>query len=225
MKRQILLYLSFALVLFFALLNVRIPSPTGAEITDYDETQSVHAMRLHDEVKTFFGIQGIMFPEGTCGNVAMQLYEDTALKSLDVTAGFSNSGTERIASTNFVIDRLRRYGTLDMVKGANLLENYNVDSMMSINMESIVTVPKEDRTNFFSMDLMGFSGGMFIVNKGRFSTPSFECVFARYNGEIVCDCDAHPISGIEIAGITGIKPPVDYDARIRAKLEQIHGRQ
>lgn len=217
MRKQIWLYLSFGIILFFTLLNVKMPSITGASITE----EGVAAERLHDKVKDFFQIEGLLFPEGPCALIAKQMYEDIALKSLDVSAGFSNDANERISSTNFVIDRLRRYGTIDMVKGTNLLLDYEVDSMISFNVESIVTVPKEDRTNFYSMDLMGNTEDKFYITKGRFSTPSFDCAFVRHNGDVACDCDAHPIKGIEVAGITGIPPDKDYYQAAIDKIEQL----
>lgn len=223
MKNYILLYMSIGIVLFFALLNVQLPSLTGgAIITQYTtEEQEVAAYRLHDKVKDFFQIQGIQFPEGPCSLIAQQMYEDIALKSLDVSSGFANTANERIASMNFVIDRLRRYGTIDMIKGETLLSNYDVNSMISLNMESIVTVPKEDRTNFYSMDLLGNTADKFYITKGRFSTPSFDCAFVQYNGDVACDCDAHPIRGIEVAGITGIPPDKDYYQTAIDKIKQL----
>ena len=175
MQHQTLINVILVALLIAAVLTMRAPSPTGATV---DLTESdVNAKRLHDDVKSFFDVQAVLFPNGACGDVAMQLYEDVALRPLDTSTGFSNPGPERISSTNFVIDRLRRYGTLDMIRGENLLEDYDADSALSLSVESVVAVPKAQRMNFLSLDLFGESNGLFLVKRGRFATPSFECIF------------------------------------------------
>lgn len=218
---QAFLYLSVLVVLLSALLVVKQSSPTGGFVVkDYSEPQEQFAYTLHTKVAGFFNTPLIVFPQTACGTVAREMYEDIAFRVLDVSTGFENTASERIASVNFVTDRLRRYGTLDMVKGATLLQGYVADSIISINLESVVAVPKEQRANFFSMDLLGYTRDAFYVEKGRFSTPSFDCAFIRYNGDTLCECQAHPIRGIEVAGITGFAPDRDYYQEVIDRFEQ-----
>jgi len=222
---HLLFYSVAACFLFFALLHVEIPGPTGGAIvqtyTNHEHESDTYAELLHDHVKEFFGIAGVYFPNDACGGIARSMYEEITFRPVDVTTGFESQGQERIATKNFVIDRLRRYGTIDMAHGASILEEFDADSMISLNAEAIVAVPKEDRANFFSMDLFGFIDGDFYVQKGRFSTPSMDCAFVRYNGDVACDCDAHPIRGIEVAGITAYVPDKDYYGEVLAELKQL----
>lgn len=226
LQHQIYLFLSIGVFLVLALTSIHLPDPTGmAIVQDYtanDRDGNTYAKVLHDQVATFFGIQGIYFPQHACTDVAMSMYNDVAYRPVDEHAGFQSAGNERIASINFVIDRLRRYGTIDLIKGQQLLEKFDTNSMISLNMEAIVRVPKEDRTNFYSMDLFGNTvQGNLYIQRGRFSTPSFDCAFVQYNGNIACNCDAHPIRGIEVAGITGFAPDKDYYGEVIAKIRAL----
>jgi len=222
MRHQLLLLLSVGLVIFFALINVDAPSLTGAAIVkDYSRNQETYAVQLNDHILRFFGVEGVYFPSHPCTNIAKDFYSSIVLQPVQVTAGFGNKGPERITTTNFVIDWDDRYGTLDLSYGEHILADYEADSMISINTESIVRVPKSTRLNFFSMDLFGVTRDRFYINKGRFSTPSIDCVFILNNGDVICDCDAHSISGIEIAGITGVQKPTDYYAKLEEELKEM----
>ena len=201
MKHQILLYLSAGLIIFFALLNIRMPSPTGAAADVTHAEEEAYAVDLNSIVKGFFGDISIDFPDGGCGDIAKELYGNIAYTPLDVSSGYGTTGPDRIATMNFVIDRTTKYGTLDMAKGSDVINDGLTDSFISINTETIVRVPKEIRTTFFAMDLYGTSDGDFIVMHGSFSTPSVDCKFVAKDGIAICNCASHPITGIRIAGI------------------------
>lgn len=196
--------MSVGLVVFFALLSFKEPSITGAAITE--ENGKSHAMVLHNIITDFFGIQGINFPNGKCGDIAQELYGNIAFNSLDTSAGYGTTGPDRIATLNFVVDRTEKYGTVDMAKGSEIIQDGTTDSFISINTETIVRVPKEVRTTYFSMDLYGISNGAFMISHGSFSTPSVDCTFVTKNSMAICNCVSHPITGIRVAGITGLRP-------------------
>jgi len=196
MNKPVILFVGIGLVFFIFL--VKIPSPTGKVI---EETGN-YAELLNHHVTDFFQIGGVMFPLDNCGAVAKQIYEDIAFVIVDTTTGFSTSGVERLASLNFVIDRTERYGTIDMAKGRTLVGKNGVDSMIALNVEAIVRVPKNSRSNFVAMELYGNSDGIFTVEHGAFSTASLDCTFVVSNGRTVCDCKTHPIQDISVAGIT-----------------------
>ncbi|MEM3154369.1 MAG: hypothetical protein QW165_02250 [Candidatus Woesearchaeota archaeon] len=219
MNHHLLLFLCIGIVIFFALMHVEMLSLTGAAIVkDYTGKES-YAMNMHATVLKFLQVEGITYPHHVCTEIAKELYLNIAQPSAVVTAGFASSGPERVASINFVTEWDDVYGTIDIIHGKEILSDYDADTMMSISVESIVRLPKRARANFFSLDLFGFSRDRFYITEGKFSTPSFDCYFGRENGELMCDCDAHPIAGIEIAGITGVRAPLDIRAKLQEELE------
>jgi len=191
-------------------------SPTGLVVDE-----EIHAKNLNNLVNDFFRITNVQFPSGACSLVARDIFYNLVDSPVDVTAGFITDGDERIASVNFVTDRTRKFGTIDLSYGNKLLEEDNANSMISTSTSAIVNVPKRSRVNFLNMDLYGYSDGSFYVNKGRFSTPTMDCAFVRNNGETICDCVSHTISGMEIAGITAYRPPEDmYENLIKFRKIQ-----
>lgn len=168
----------------------------GAVIGDGEISASAPADKVHE----FFGIQRVVFPEYGCGDIARGLYENIAYKSANEMVGFATNGPTRAATINFVLDRIRQYGTIDMIKGKSLIGGFE-DSMISINTEAIVRTPKANRNTFFNMDLYGITNQNFYVQKGRFSTPSLDCTFTNQDGQAICDCKVHSIRDIAVAGI------------------------
>ena len=210
MRHPVLLTLSFFLIAFFTLLQLNIDyqvaSPTGGAIVEQEAESAHYAVALDHVVTDFFSVNAIEFPSGSCGDVARDLYSTVAFTSIDVSSGFGTTGVEGVSTLNFVIDRTARYGTMDLAKGKSIVGDKYSTSFISLNTETIVRVPKEVRTTYFSLDLYGTSGSTFQVDRGRFSTPSVDCDFlSSPEGIAVCNCNAHSISGIRVAGITGIR--------------------
>jgi len=210
MTHQLLVFITFFLVIFFALLNIHVPlshSPTGAVVNDdaSDTTNHAYALALDGVVSAFFNTQTIAFPQGDCGDVARDLYNTIAFTSVDTSSGFVTRGPDRVATLNFVTDRTARYGTLDLVNGPSLIGDEGTTSFLSINTETIVRVPKEVRTTYFSLDLYGTTNTQFHVTRGKFSTPSLDCSFVSTGDIALCNCKAHSITGIRVAGITGVR--------------------
>lgn len=197
MKHQLLIFLSVGLVIFFALLNIKIPSPTGETIVK--TTEDTYAIALDHVVNRFFNIAGIRFPQGTCGDVVRELYGNIAYESLTATAGFGTSGEHRLATVSFAIEPMDAFGTVDMVK-SSILNGGEVDSFITMSVETIVRVPKDTRSTYLFIDLYGVSDDAFNVVHGLFSTPSVDCTFVTKEGVAVCDCKVHRIYGIEIGG-------------------------
>lgn len=210
MKVQILV----AVAALFALggLLISNSSITGL-IVDGDRMYS-----LHSHAMDFFKTSEIVFPPSVCGQSLQDLYDDVARSPLDVSAGFKTTGDERLSTLSFVVDRTEKYGTADFVKSPTFIYP-NVDSLISINTEAVVRVPKETRTTYVVMDLYGSASrsSLFEVKGGRFSTPSVDCFFVNVYGRTVCDCDVHSIQGIAIGGVTS--PPV-VEENYRALLEK-----
>jgi len=204
MRHQLLLLLSVGLVIFFALMNVDAPSITGAFLVK--ETETTYAVKLHHIVNKFFGVAGLQFPAGSCGDIAEQLYANIAAQGLDETSGTITSGNSKLATISFDIDQIDTFGTLDMVKGPVLMDGNPEDSFISISAESIVRVPKEIKTTYYFLDIYGMSDGLFHVTHGSFSTPSVDCTFKSQAGQAVCDCNVHRVSGIRTGGITALRP-------------------
>ncbi|MBW2972929.1 hypothetical protein KY346_00895 [Candidatus Woesearchaeota archaeon] len=159
------------------------------------------ANRPADKVHEFFGIGGVVFPIGDCGDIAHGLYESTISTPANEMVGFNTEGPSRAATVNFVLDRIRHFGTIDMIKGASLIDNPRADSMISINTEAVVRTPKETRKTFYNMDLYGITNQFFYIQHGRFATPSLDCKFVNQDGQAICDCKVHSIRDIAVAGI------------------------
>ncbi len=204
MRHQILISLSAGLVLFFALLNIHIPTgtPTGAVV----EAETTYAFTINHLVKDFFDVEDVIFPIGSCGEVARELYGNIAYTPTDVTSGFSTRGPDRLATIDFVIDRIERFGTIDMAIGESMRLGKPLDSFISINAESIVRVPKDTRSTYYLMDLHASANGLLYITSGQFSTPSVDCDFTTKDGFAICDCQVHRIYGIETGGITALRP-------------------
>lgn len=170
-------------------------------------------LSLHDHGLRFFQVADVVFPPNSvCAGTAMDIYSDIAMTPLDKIDGYVTSGVERFSTQNFVIDRINRYGTADFVKSPTFVEN--ADSMISINSEAVVSVPRGIRHTFLVMDLYGVTvnrpyGPVFAVTRGRYSTPSIDCVFVVQGKNTVCDCDVHSIQGIAVGGVTS--PPLVQD--------------
>jgi len=230
-KHQVCLTLSIALFLFFTLLSldipgIDVPGPTGGVIVNKylspEASEQTRAYTLHHRALDFFDLDGVVFPEGVCIPAAHELYGNVAYVPVDVSAGFSTSGQERTETMSFVIDRHERFGTIDFVKSPTFLSELNADSLISISSEAIVRVPKAERTTYLVMDLYGETVGPFIyITKGRFSTPTTDCIFLVEGGYALCDCDIHTIKGISVAGITAPSPT---ETRYEVLVEQTRER-
>lgn len=208
MKHQLLVFLSIGMLLFFFLINIgEKPSITGASLIE--ETERTYAIKLHHIANDFFGISGLQFPGGGCGEIAQQLYSQIVSYSLDETSGFSTSGENRLATIGFDMDQKETFGTLDMIKGSVLMNNNPEDSFISISAEAIVRIPKEIKTTYYFMDLYGTSDGVFVVNRGSFSTPTADCSFVVKEGMADCKCNVHRVSGIRTGGITALRPIIN----------------
>ncbi len=197
MKHEILVFFSIGIVIFFALLKLELPSPTGEVVVK--ATGDTYAIALDHVVGKFFNVAGIEFPRGTCGDIARELYGNIAYQSLTATAGFGTRNEHRVATISFAIEPMDAFGTVDMVK-SDVLNGEDVDSFISMSAEMLVRVPKDTRSTYLFMDLYGVSEGAFNVMRGEFSTPSVDCSFINRNGIAICDCNVHRISGIEIGG-------------------------
>ena len=219
MRHEIWVFASIGLVVFFILLQVKMPSPTGAAITkSYGE--ETYAVRLHDRAIDFFGVADLRFPTGSCMSIVEELYSNIAYAPNMATAGYSTRGIERLSTLSFVIDFDEIFGTIDFVKSPLFLGEQDSDSLISISTEAIVRLPKAVRTTYYVMDLYGISDTYFWVTRGRFSTPTMDCVFVTQNGDALCDCQVHTIKGISVAGIT---QPSTVETRYKELLGRVIG--
>ena len=186
MKHQIYIYLSFFLVTFFALLSVENPESTGAAIT---ETEDTYAYTLNHIINNNLGTYAVQFPTGSCADTAAQLYDTLAATPLEVTAGYSTLGKNKVASINFGMER--SLGSVDIVTGE--LTGLSEDAFVSIETHTTIRMPPGvARLTSLNMDLYGYNLGTFRITRGSFSTPSLDCEFTTNAGNALCECRAHP---------------------------------
>ena len=174
-------------------------SPTGLFVADKENT---YAETFGHVVNKFFDIEAVYFPPGICTSIVEEIYAELAGSRIDVTRGIETTGNEKLATMNFVVNRIMPYGTLDMVKGTNLIDSPVMDSFISISAEMVAHTTRSRRLNYYTIDLFGKTNGLFYVEKGKLATPSVDCYFATKNGDTLCSCKAHTITGIAVAGIT-----------------------
>lgn len=214
MRHQLLIFLSVGMIFFFILLNADLQignNITGAALVK--ETETTYAIALRHIVNEFFGIQGVQFPKGSCAEVARDLYAGIVSQSLNEQSGFITDGPNKLATISFDIEMLDIFGTVDMVKGPLIMNSEEVDSLITISTEAIIRVPKEIKTTYFFLDLYGTSEEVFQVTRGSFSTPSVDCSFVTRDGEAICDCDVHRVSGVRTGGITALRPLVNGNTK------------
>lgn len=211
MKHQLLLVLSVGIIFFFVLLKADLPignNITGAALVE-EETETTYAIAMRHIVNKFFGIQGVQFPNGSCAEIARDLYARVVSHSLDETSGFTTDGPNKLATISFDIEQLDIFGTVDMVKGPLIMNKDGADSLITMSAEAIIRVPKEIKTTYFFLDLYGTTEETFQVTRGSFSTPSVDCSFITRDGQAICDCDVHRVSGVRTGGITALRPVVN----------------
>ena len=196
MKKLTLPIIIIAFILQLILLFGGISITGGAIIGDAQTKTSAPADQIHE----FFLVDDVIFPIGGCGDIAKGLYESTLKQQANEMVGFKTEGPTRAATINFVLDRIRKFGTVDMITG-NLIDDPYADSLISINTEAVVRTPKETRKTFYNMDLYGIANQYFYIQHGRFATPSLDCTFFNKEGYAVCDCEVHAIRDIAVAGI------------------------
>ncbi len=190
MRHSIALLTSVALAVFFVLLQIKLPSPTGAVA----EEQHNVSLGLNQEVDNFFGTNGVLFPRGNCGDVISDFYSYYAFMPA-MTEGFATEGADKVATINFMMDRVRYVGTMDLFKG-QFLSAGDENAQIGVKMESITRIPKGSRRNFFDFNIYGITDGTFVVTRGTFSTPSLDCEFKTASGLAICNCQAHSIRDI-----------------------------
>lgn len=202
MKHQLLIFASIGIIVFFALLNIDIPSLNVPHMTGAATKTNTPGTALVTYVSDFFEVLDVQFPSGSCGDIASGLYSSIAYKEVDSTVGFATTGDDRVATVNFVIDRINHYGTMDMANGNAVLAGDAAEGFIAFDAESIVRVPKETRSTYFFLELYGSVDEFFIVKRGKFSTPSVDCSFESRDGVAVCNCQTHRIYGIRTGGVT-----------------------
>ena len=165
MSNKLTLLITLTLIFFVASLFVIFsnPSPSGLVV----EGSNTYAKTFGHLVNEFFDVGGIYFPPGVCTNVLEELYLNIAPERVDVTQGFETTGRERLASINFVVKRTTPFGTLDMIKGQTLVGEPGIDSLININAETLIRVPKDQRATYMSIELLGISNTVFVVKKGE----------------------------------------------------------
>lgn len=219
MKHQLYTLLTIGVVICFAILQFgESPRVTGAAVVE-ERGSDAYAVTLHHLLTQFFNVNSIRFPANACAPITESLYTNIAHTPINVNVGYSTQGPERVKTFSFITGRTIHYGTADFVKGTPIINDGESDSLVSLNVESIVRVPKDERTTYLFIDFYGNTqGSEYVVNKGRFATPSTECAFIVRNGNAYCDCEAHTISGISVAGITAYRAPNGYYTELQRAL-------
>ena len=156
-----------------------------------------HPMMLNDVVTSFFNVDGVRFPSGSCGDIMSQFYADIGFTPLDTNTGFRTAGENRLATINFVIDRTARMGTVDMGTGRMLTDGAAADGFLNLDVSAIVRVPKALRVTTVQLHAYGTLRKSFTLTHGTFTTPSVDCTFTSRDGNAVCSCASHEQQGLE----------------------------
>ena len=159
------------------------------------EERQTFAHNLNDRITRFLEVYAIDFPRGTCTSAIEELYNDFAYRITEITTGFKTTTKQKFTTMNFGIEPLETIGTIDMVKGKELVGTEDFDTMLSLHMESIARASREDRRTFLAIDLYGNSGELFKVQKGKFLTPALDCEFTTQEETADCTCRTHTIEG------------------------------
>lgn len=164
-------------------------SVTGSSHIQFEEKPERYAKTLENWIDEFFHIDGIIFPEGYCPEIAKELLENCVKKKLKVTEDFSTIGQQRVSSVLFGIEQ-EFVGALEMIQGKDLLKDEGVESGLNLWVEAIVRLPKFSRASEIEVSLLGATKDKFYVQRGNFSTPLLICGFtALPNGESECSCE------------------------------------
>ncbi|RMD58292.1 hypothetical protein D6825_01330 [Candidatus Woesearchaeota archaeon] len=204
-SKQAMLIASVFLVLLFALLSVRLQTPTGNAsnalqplpiLQEDEESQDrkFHAYTLSDLINKFYKVRAVRFPEGECTRIAAELYHSVVGQTLAVTSGYSTGGNERVATYTYGTERT--IGSIDMIHGRGLVKEQDANSLLTFNAETVVRIPPDPmKMTRITLDLYGQSDGKLYITKGKFTTPALECSFTSDRGVALCDCTAEPING------------------------------
>lgn len=192
MKYEYLIIAITGILVFLLALNVKIPGQVTGAVTAEKE-ESSYGYTVHSIIQEFYGIYDVDFPQGTCTQIAKQLYYDIALKAITASNGYNTKSVERIGMLTFSSGK--NTGLLDMVKGRSLTNDPDSDSMISVHTETVVRLPpdRSSRRTFFNLEIHGNAAGNFVVNSGSFSTPALDCTFASLRGVAHCECQTHPV--------------------------------
>ena len=162
---------------------------TGSSHIQFEEKPERYAKTLENWIDEFFHIDGIIFPNGPCPEIARELLEDCVKKKLKVTEDFTTIGTQRVSSVLFGIEQ-EFVGALEMIQGKELLKDKGVDSGLNLWVEAVVRLPKFSRASEIEVSLLGTTKDKFYVQKGNFSTPLLLCGFtALPDGTSECSCE------------------------------------
>lgn len=193
----ILCAIAFFLVAIIYTAGLKSQTPTVQAINQQtaQEERPTFAHNLNDRITKFFEVYAIDFPRGTCTSAIEELYNDFAYKTTEIASGFKTATKQKFTTINFGIEPLETIGTIDMVKGKDLVGTEDFDAMLSMHMESIARASREDRRTFFTMDLYGETKELFKIKKGKFSTPALDCEFTTQEETADCTCRTHSVEG------------------------------
>lgn len=127
------------------------------------------ALTLHNVVQEFYSINEIRFPRGTCTQIAKEMYYGSALEPIEITSSYTTENAETLTFGND-----KNIGIIEMGR-----------EMINMHTETVV---QGQRMTLYNMELYGTSEENFIVNEGRFETPTFDCQFISIQGIAQCDC-------------------------------------
>ena len=187
--------LFFVVMIYAAGLQSQTPTIQAIRQNTLQEERQTFAHNLNDRITKFFEVYAIDFPRGTCTSTIEELYNDFAYRTTEITSGFRTTARQKFTTLNFGIETTESIGTIDMVKGKELVGVEDFNAMISLHMESIARASREDRRTFFMIDLYGNTDELFKVKKGKFSIPSLDCEFTTEKETANCTCKTHTIKG------------------------------
>lgn len=172
-------------------LNIRMAQPTGQHVVsppDFNRP-ATYAYTLNHHMQDFFNVPNAVFPECACTQVAREIGRRFDEMPLQVTEDFTTYGPQRVSSRVFGIEQ-EFAGGLEMVYGKDLVNKPGQDSAINMLVETVVRLPRLERSSGVEMTLYGVTEDVLYVNAGRIRTPMLECTFYRtVNNQCNCMCE------------------------------------
>lgn len=167
-------------------LHLKMSDPTGNIVAPQFERPTTYAYNLNHWMQDFFGVPSASFPECACTDIAKEIGQILEKQALQVTEDFTTHGPQRVSSVVFGIEQ-EFAGGLEMVYGKDLVNKPGQDSAINLLVETVVRLPRLERSGGVEMTVYGVTKDLLYVNAGRIRTPMLDCSFAR-KADNKCDC-------------------------------------
>lgn len=180
----------FVMMLVFASqeeFNIKLSSPTGQfhEKPQFDRP-ATYAYNLNHHMQDFFLVPNAVFPDCVCADLAKEIGGRMDQLALQVAEDFTTYGPQRVSTRVFGIEQ-EYAGGLEMIYGKDLVNKPGQDSAINLIIDTVVRLPRLERSAGIEMTLYGQKEDRLYINVGMIQTPMLECYFKR-NIDDTCDC-------------------------------------